>query len=204
MSDHPKRAKTAHPVHPLVADRWSPYVFDGRPVERDKLLTCLEAASWAASSFNEQPWSFLVAEREDKAEFQRLLGCLTESNQAWAQHAGALLLTVVQRSFSRNGKPNRVAEHDVGQAATTLTTQATALGLHVHQMAGVELAKCRTTYNIPEGYDPLTAIAIGYAGDPDKAGDPKLAERDRGPRQRKPLSQFVYTGQFGRSTPWTT
>jgi nitroreductase len=203
MTEHLKHAKTSHPILPLLAQRWSPYVFEPRSVERDKLLACLEAASWAASSFNEQPWSFIVAERESQEEFNKLLSCLTEANQAWARSAGVLILTVVQRNFTRNGKPNRVAEHDVGQAAATLILQATALGLHVHQMAGIELGKCRAAYNIPDGHDPLTAIAIGYAGDPGQASDPKLTDRDRAPRQRKPLPQFVYAGQFGRSAPWT-
>lgn len=190
----PKKAKPDHPIHELIADRWSPYVFEPREVEREKLLSCLEAARWAASSFNEQPWSFIVAERSDRGEFNRMLSCLMEANQAWAANAGVLLLTVVAKSFSRNNNPNRVAEHDLGLAAGNLSLQATQLGLAVHQMAGVELSKARSTYAVPDSHDPVTAIAIGYAGDP--SSNEALAERDTSPRSRKPLSEFVFSGTW--------
>ena len=120
MNHAAKRALPDHPVHDLIADRWSPYIFERREVEREKLLSCLEAARWAASSFNEQPWSFIVAERTDEEEFNRMLSCLMEANQAWAANAGVLLLTVVSKSFSRNNKPNRVAQHDLGLAVGNL------------------------------------------------------------------------------------
>jgi nitroreductase len=195
---HDKRASADHPIEDAIAKRWSPYVFDPRPIERDKLLSCLEAARWAASSFNEQPWSFLLAERTDEQAFDTALQCLIEANQAWAKNAGVLILTVIKTSFTKNGKPNRVAEHDLGLAAGNLCAQATALGLHIHQMAGVNLAKVRQTYNVPDGYEPMTAIAIGYAGDPSKA-DPELAKRDRGSRIRKPLNEWVFTERWGSS-----
>jgi len=193
---HPdKRAATDHPILDLLADRFSPYAFDPRPVENDKLLSCFEAARWAASSYNEQPWSFIVAEREDETEFARLLDCLVETNQAWAQHAGVLMLTVAARQFSRNGKPNRMAEHDIGLAVGNLTVQATSLGLAVHQMAGINPSKARQTFQIPDTHEPLTAIALGYAAAP--SGDSPLSERDRAPRSRKPLSEFVFRGKWG-------
>ncbi len=201
--DQIKRADPDHPVHDLIAARWSPYVYQPKPVEPRKLRSCLEAARWAASSFNEQPWSFILAVREDEAAFEKLLGCLLEANQAWAKDAGVLLLTVVSRFFSKNGKPNRVAEHDLGLAAGNLTLQATALGLHVHQMAGINPAHARQAYAIPEGQDPYTAIAIGYAGEPASAPAQagELAQRDLAPRQRKALGAFVYGGQWGRTAP---
>lgn len=193
-----KRGQAAYPVLPLLLDRWSPYVFDPRPVSREALATCLEAARWAASSYNEQPWRFLAAHREEEAEFQRLLGCLLEANQAWAKNAGVLLLSVVSRSFTRNGNPNRMAEHDLGLAVGNLCTQATALGLHVHQMAGINPSKARQVYSIPDGFDPLTAVAIGYSGDPSRAADPQLTQRDFAPRARKPQAQFVFHGTWNR------
>ncbi|QDU93216.1 nitroreductase family protein [Lignipirellula cremea] len=191
---HIKHADTDYPVHPLIAQRWSPYAFAPRVVENAKLLSCLEAARWAASSYNEQPWTFLVARREDSTEFQRLLGCLLEANQEWAQHAGVLILTVICPTFSRNGKPNRVAEHDLGLAAGNLSLQAESLGLYVHQMAGVNLQVARQTYSIPETHQPVTAIAIGYAASEEAAPSEELAQRDRQPRQRKPLSEWVFQG----------
>jgi nitroreductase len=196
-----KTANPAHPIHPLLAARWSPYVFDPRPIEQEKLLSCLEAARWAASSFNEQPWCFLLAVREDEAAFRRMLGCLVEANQEWAQDAGALLVSVVRRRFTRNQKPNRVAEHDLGLAAGNLCAQATALGLFVHQMEGIQIEKTRETYGVPEGHDPWTGIAIGYAAEPDRARSEKLSERDRTKRERRPLSQFVFREKWGESSP---
>lgn len=197
MDNDTKRATPDHPIHELISERWSPYVFEPREVEREKLLSCLEAARWAASSFNEQPWSFILAERSDEAEFDRILSCLVEANQAWAKNAGVLLLTVVAKSFSRNNKPNRVAQHDLGLAAGNLSLQATQLGLAVHQMAGVELSKAATTFAIPDSHEPVTAIAIGYAGDPSQ--DENLGQRDLAPRSRKPLSDFVFAGKWNSS-----
>lgn len=195
-----KIAKPDHPIHELIANRWSPYCFEPRAVEPEKLTSCLEAARWAASSYNEQPWTYIVATRNDADEFSRMLACLTESNQAWAQHAGVLMIGVISPTFSRNGNPNRVAEHDLGLAAGNICLQATALGLSVHQMAGVYLEKARVTYQIPESHMPVTAIAIGYAANPD-VSDPQLAERDRAPRPRKKLAEFVYRGKWGKSAP---
>ena len=196
-----KEARPDHPIHPLLAERWSPYVFDPRPVEPEKLRSCLEAARWAASSYNEQPWFFLLATRDDEDELGRMLGCLVEANQEWAQDAGALLITVVKRRFARNQKPNRVAEHDLGLAAGNLCLQATALGLAVHQMQGIEIEKAREVYGVPEDHDPCTGIAIGYAGDPAHARTEKLAERDRAPRDRRPLRELVFRGTWAATAP---
>src|SRR5215212_5312678 len=136
---HVKHATPDHPILQPIAERWSPYAFNGQPVEREKLLSCLEAARWAESSYNEQPWVFFLAERTNAAEFERALECLLEANQVWARHAGVLILTATSRTFKKNGSPNRVAEHDLGIAAAHFALQATALGLQAHQMAGVNL-----------------------------------------------------------------
>ncbi len=203
MTTNPeKHARPNHPLLEVLARRWSPYVFEPRPVEREKLLSCLEAARWAASSYNEQPWSFIVAPRDEEPEFQQLLGCLVEANQAWARDAGVLLLTVAARTFRRNDRPNRVAAHDVGLAMGNFTVQATELGLAVHQMAGVDLEKARQTYQIPASHDPLTAVALGYAAPPDASADPQLAQRDTAPRSRKPLSEFVFAGRWNQPAKW--
>lgn len=193
-----KDAQPAHPIHDLIASRWSPYCYDPRPVEPEKLESCLEAARWAASSYNEQPWTYILATREDQPEFSKLLGCLLEANQFWAQHAGALMLGVISTTFSRNGKPNRVALHDLGLAAGNICLQATSLGLSVHQMAGIDLEKAREVYSIPDSHVVATALAIGYAASPETS-DPQLAERDRTARGRKPLAEFVYKGQWGNT-----
>ena len=190
----------SHPIHDLIAQRYSPYVFEPRDVEREKLLACLEAARWAASSYNEQPWSFIVAERNDTEAFATMLECLMEANQEWARNAGTLLVTVAAETFSRNNKPNRVCDHDIGLAIGNLTVQATSLGLCVHQMAGINLSKTRQVYGIPDSHHPLTAIAIGYAGEASSDSESQFAERDGAPRSRKPLNEFVYHQSWQQ--PW--
>lgn len=191
-----KTAKTDHPIHELLATRWSPYALDPRPVPKQDLLSCLEAARWAASSYNEQPWSFLVAEREDEEAFATMLGCLVEANQEWAANAGVLILACTNHRFSRNNKPNTAAVHDLGLAAGNLSLEATARGLSVHQMKGIKADHAHATYEVPEDVEVVTAIAIGYLADESDASE-ELRSRDEGERSRKPLSEFVFTGQWG-------
>jgi nitroreductase len=195
-----KKATTAHPIQKLLSERWSPYGFDSRPVPEADLRSLFEAARWAASSYNEQPWNYLVATKDDRAEFERLLSCLVEPNQEWAKAAPVLALGVVRLKFSQNNQDNRVAVHDLGLAAGNLLVEATARGLSVHQMAGILPYKAREVYQIPEPWAAWTALAIGYKADPSKlpAG---LKERDLMPRQRKPLNQFVFTGKWGQPSP---
>src|SRR5207237_4302235 len=138
-----KTARNDYPIHDLLRRRWSPRAFADRLVDPDKLRSLLEAARWAPSSFNEQPWAFVVATRDRQEEFARVLGCLVEFNQTWAKSAAALMLTFARLTFDRNGQPNRHAYHEVGLAMANLTVQATAEGLAVHQMAGIVVEKAR-------------------------------------------------------------
>jgi nitroreductase len=197
-ASHPKHAKPDHPVLPVIAERWSPYAYDPRPVEREKLLCCLEALRWAPSSYNEQPWTYILAERSDAAAFAQALDCLVEGNQAWAKNVGVLMLSVVSRNFKKNGKPNRAAEHDMGLAAGNFVLQATALGLQAHQMIGVEPAKVRAAYKVPDGHEPLTAIALGYPAAVQPGTSDPLGQRDLAPRTRRPLSEIVISGAWGQ------
>lgn len=189
-------ADTQYPVLDVIKKRWSPYVFADRPVEKQKLRCLLEAARWAASSFNEQPWRFIIATREDKAAFDKALGCLVEANQAWAQHVPVLMLTVTRDNFTKNDKPNRVSQHDLALAMGNLTLQAAAMDLFVHQMAGIDQDKVRETYAVPDGYTPQTGVAIGYQGDNAAVAD-EIKKRDQGARQRMPFDQFVFGPKFG-------
>lgn len=194
------KAVTNYPVHDLIASRWSPYSFADRFVSDEELRSLFEAARWAASSFNEQPWSYIVAKKDDAEEFERLLSCLVEVNQVWAKSASALALGISRLNFARNDKPNRAAIHDLGLAAGNLVLEATARGLAVHQMAGIIPEKARELYSIPEGHEPLTALAIGYAGDPaDLPGE--LRVRDGARRPRKLLKEFVFGGKWGVASP---
>jgi nitroreductase len=190
-----KEATTDHPIHPLLAERWSPYAFDERPVPDAELLSLFEAARWAPSSYNEQPWSYLVATKADPEEHARLLSCLVEGNQAWAEAAPVLALGVVTRRFARNDTPNRAAVHDLGLAAGNLLVEATARGLFVHHMIGILPDRARELYAIPDGSEAWTGIAIGYRGDPQRLPE-ALRARDLTPRQRKPLRDFVFTGKW--------
>jgi len=196
---HIKHAAADFEIHELIAQRWSPYVFDGRPVEPKKLLSCLEATRWAASSYNEQPWSFIVATRQQEQAFATMVGCLVETNQSWAQHAGVLMASVVCNNFPRDNKPNRVAEHDMGLAVGNMTFQATAMGLSLHQMAGVNVSKLAKTYRVPNTHSPMTVIALGYAGDSSSPTAAQLAQRDQASRNRKPLNEFVFDDTWGHT-----
>ncbi|MGH7351844.1 MAG: nitroreductase family protein [Candidatus Methylomirabilales bacterium] len=195
-----KLAETTHEIHGLLRERWSPRAFADRVVEPDKLRSLLEAARWAPSSYNEQPWSFIVATKDNPGEHGRLLSCLVEGNVRWAQHAPVLMLSVARLAFERNRKPNRHAFHDVGLAVENLVIQGMALGLFVHQMAGFHVDRAREVYGIPEGYEPVAAMAIGYLDDPGRLPD-DLRERELAPRTRKPLESFVFSGQWGQPSP---
>ena len=195
-----KNATTDHPILKILAERWSPYGFADRPVAEADLRSLFEAARWAASSYNEQPWNYLVAARENPAEFERMLGCLVEANQTWAKTAPVLVLGVVSLQFAKNKQDNRAAVHDLGLASGNLVIEATARGLSVHQMIGILPDKAREVYQIPEHFEAWTAMAIGYADDPARMAD-ALIERDLTPRQRKCLSKFVFTGQWGQPSP---
>ncbi len=195
-----KHATPNHPIHELLARRWSPYAFADRPVSKEDLQSLFEAARWAPSSYNEQPWSYIVATRDEPQEFARLLSCLVEGNQAWAQAAPVLAIGCASLNFTRNGNPNAAALHDLGLASASLTFEATARGLYVHQMIGIVPAKVRAAYQVPEGVQPLTGLAIGYAADPDALPE-KYKERDQTPRSRKPLAAFVYGGAWGKPSP---
>jgi nitroreductase len=193
------KASTDYPVHDLIAARWSPYAFDDRPVPDDDLRSLFEAARWSASAYNEQPWSYIVATRDNPEEFQRLLSCLVEGNQAWAKDVPVLMLCVVKLNFSRNDKLNRTAYHDLGLASANMCLEATSRGLAVHQMSGILPDKAREIYGIPEGYEALTGIAIGYPASPEDIPE-DLRSRDLKRRPRKPIGEFVFSRTWGKSS----
>jgi nitroreductase len=195
-----KPAETKYPIAEVLRRRWSPRVFSDRMVEPEKLHSLFEAARWAPSSYNEQPWSFIVATRDDPAEFDKLLSCLVEGNQQWARLAPVLMVSVARLNFEKTGKPNRHAFHDMGQAVALMTGQATAMSLFVHQMAGFSPEKVRETYSVPDGFEPVAAIAIGYGVEAD--GLPEdLRDRELSPRSRKPVEDFVFDGRWGETSP---
>lgn len=195
-----KPADAHYPILDLLRRRWSPRAFSERPIEREKLLSLFEAARWSPSSSNEQPWSFIVATKDDRAAHERLFSCLVEGNKIWAGRPPVLMLSVAKLFFDEDRSPNRHAFHDVGQATAYLTVQATALGLAVHQMAGFDVEKAKKDLSIPEGYEPDAMAVIGYPGDPAVLPD-RLRQRELAPRQRKPIQEFVFAGRWGERWP---
>lgn len=195
-----KPAATQVPIHALLARRWSPRAFAEQSVESDKLASLFEAVRWAPSSSNEQPWRFVVATKDDQAAYDRLLACLLEGNRKWAFRAPVLLVSVARMQFEDDGKPNRHAFHDAGMALENLLLQATALGLVAHPMAGFNIEQARADLKIPAGFEPVAMVAVGYPGESTLLPD-YLQQREAKPRERKPLTELVYAGQWGVALP---
>jgi nitroreductase len=187
-----KTADSAHDILDVFAKRWSPRAFADRPVEPEKIRRMLEAARWTMSSYNEQPWRYVVAARHDDPEaYERLLGCLVEGNQSWAKNAPVLLMSFYKTTFSHNDRTNRAAPHDLGAASAALTFQATAMDLYVHQMAGIKKDVVRETYDVPADFEPMAGLAVGYLGDPSMLNE-KQQKSERAERSRKSLDAFVF------------
>lgn len=190
-----RTAPTEHPIHDLLRERWSPYAFDpNRTVSQADLQALFEAARWAMSSYNAQPWRYIVGVRERNPEvWEQVHGVLVAGNQPWAMNAPVLALGVVEHNFEHNDKPNKAAVHDLGAASANLTFEATARGLCVHQMIGIEPDQAREVFNLSGSLEPLTGLAIGYLGDPSVISE-EYAERDNNERARKPTADFIIRG----------
>jgi nitroreductase len=186
-----KHAPVVPGVEGLILRRWSPRAFADKPVSDDDLKKIFEAARWAASSYNEQPWRFFLGRRGDTT-YRKIFDSLVEFNQGWARSAPVLILSVASNKFAQNGNPNYHALHDTGAATANLSLQATALGLHTHSMAGYDHAKARKAFTISEDYDVGAVTALGYLGDPNTLQD-RLRAQEISPRQRRSLSEFVLT-----------
>jgi len=191
-----KAAPTDHPIHDLIRTRWSPRAFSDKHVSDETLRSLFEAARWAPSSSNEQPWAFLVSRKGDGANHEKMLATLVEFNQTWAKNAPVLVIAVSELAFAKNGTPNRNAFYDTGAAVALLSIEATAQGLFVHQMAGFDPQKAREAFQIPAGWEAIAAFTIGHPGDSASLSG-TLQEREHAPRARKPLSDFVMSGGWG-------
>jgi nitroreductase len=186
----PEMANTL-PLHPLIRGRWSPHSFADRPLENETIFQLFEAARWAASCANGQPWRFIWAAKADAEKHARLFACLTDANKLWVKTAPLLILALVKTTFGPGNKPNRWAFYDLGLAIGNLTTQATSLGLYVHNMAGFLPDLARTTFNLPADIEPVTMIAAGALGDPGVLPSP-FKEREAAPQQRRPLEELFF------------
>jgi nitroreductase len=185
-----KKGKEA-PIHEVLARRWSPRAFSAGPVEPAKLARLFHAARWAPSSYNAQPWAFILATREDAEGYNRLLSTLVDVNRQWAQQAPVLILAVAKLEFDHVARRNHHSHYDLGQAVSNLTVEATSLDLYIHQMGGYDARLARGLFAIPAGYEPVAVLALGY-----KAGEEGQPERTR-----KPLADFVFSGSWGRPAP---
>lgn len=196
---HPKQARADHDVLDVIRHRWSPRAFDaGRDVPLAELARLFEAARWAPSSGNTQPWRFLVADRRRSPErFAALFGTLTGKNPAWAGAAPVLVLVAVQVTLERGESPDPVGYYDTGQAVSLLTVQATSQGLSVRQMEGFDRERAREACAVPPPYEPLVVMAIGYSGDPESLVLEKHREAEVTPRNRRPIGEFTFDGEWG-------
>jgi nitroreductase len=186
-----KKAPAVEGVIPTILERWSPRSFADREVSATLLHKVFEAARWAASSGNVQPWRFLVGTRGSDT-WEKIFAALVEGNKKWAHKAPVLILGAANTKNSRSGAENHYALYDLGAAASYLTLQAEALGLAAHQMAGFDKEKAREALGIPAEYALGAVIALGYQGEPAALGDEAMIEREVSPRTRKPLSEIVF------------
>lgn len=194
-----KEAPAEHPIDDLIARRWSPRLFEERQVEREKILSLLEAARWAPSCFNDQPWTYLVFDGTDAEALEQARNCLVEGNR-WARKAPVLMLSVARENFAYNGAPNRHAQHDVGAASEDLVLQAVEEGLVAHQMAGYDAERARREFAIPEGYTPMAMIAIGYPRHDDLSDvDESMKAKELARRSRHSVSEIAFSGKWGAS-----
>jgi nitroreductase len=191
-----KPAETQYAIHDLLKFRWSPSAFSTQPVEPEKLLSLFEAARWSPSGGNTQPWAFVVGTLDDKQTHDKFLETMTGRNPLWAKNAPVLVLAVAKLSPERPER-NRYAYYALGQSVAHLTTQAGALGLRVHQLAGFSGEKARQAFDLPEDFDPVTIFAIGYEGDLNDLPE-DLRERELLDRTRKPLTDFVFSGRWNQ------
>jgi len=195
MTRHPldKAASTSVPVHPLLAERWSPRGFDRAHELDDAALTALlEAARWAPSAQNSQPWRFLVTHRGEQ-DHGRLFAALAPGNKTWAGMASGLVL-VAARTEGDDGAPQPFALYDTGQAVAALVTQAQAGGLAVHQMGGFDAAAVRAEFGLDDTLTPVVILAVGRR---DAAADlpEPLAAREAAPRARRPISDLLLSAR---------
>ena len=191
---HANQISNELPIHDVLARRASAHAFSPRAVAPATLRSILEAARWAASSYNAQPWAFVVATKEQPEQHEAILSTLMDINRRWATNAPVLIVTVARAAYPHNGAANRHAWHDVGMATANLLTQATALGLVAGPMGGFNPKAAREKLAIPDGWEPVAVIALGYPAEIDasNAAEPK-------PRQRNPLEQFVFSGKWGQA-----
>jgi nitroreductase len=188
--DQEKRGKSEVPVEDLFLRRWSPRAFAESPIDIETLKAIFSAGQWAASSFNEQPWRFVVRRKGDQV-WQRILESLVPTNQSWAKSAPVLFASFAKKTFSLNGVANHVAQHDVGATSAQISLEATTRGLHTHGMAGFDLEKLAMSFGVPSDFEAVACSALGYRGDPEMLNE-QHKRIEIAPRERKALAEIVF------------
>lgn len=179
----------------VIEERWSPRAFSSKSVSKEDIHLLFEAARKAASSFNEQPWRFVYAKKEDKENFDLLLDCLLEGNQVWAKNASVLVATLAKKTFTKTGKPNKHAWHDVGLAVGNMSAQATSMQIYLHQMAGYDTEKTIENLDILEDFEPVSFIAIGYLGEKEQLPE-DLEKIEKKESPRKEVDEITFVGKM--------
>lgn len=175
----------------IIGKRWSPRALSSKIIEKEKIDALFEAAKWAPSSMNEQPWLYFYAPNDKPELFNSFADCLVPGNKVWAKECGLLILSVAKKRFAYKNHPNRHYMHDVGAANALLALQAAGMGLQVHQMGGFDMTKTLKTFNLdPEKFEPATFMAVAYPGDPDNLPE-DMKKRELSPRVRNSISSFV-------------
>jgi nitroreductase len=175
----------------IIQERWSPYAFSSAPVEDFKLKAMFEAAGYAPSCNNEQPWMYVFSTQQDRKVFEIFLGFMNESNKVWAKNAYAIAISFARQKFSYNGKHNRYASHDTGMSVANLLLQGIALDVYVHQMGGFSVDKVKEYFKLTDDIEPVAMMAIGYLGEGDSLS-PELLRRDEKRRSRKSINEYVF------------
>lgn len=192
-----KPAKTEHPINDLIAKRWSARAFSTSPVERSKLLSVLEAARWAPSSRNEQPWRYIVFTNDNPEKIKKAQSVLKDINN-YAKRAPILICAITKKTYSDNGNYNRLHFHDLGAANENMFLEAFNQGLIMHEMGGFDAQKAREVFNIPEDFEVGIMIAIGYQ-DIHQVLPESLIQKAYLPRERKPLSEIAFLEELGNN-----
>lgn len=189
ISSNTKAPVTTYDLHPLIGKRWSPRAFSGESISDEQVHELLEAARWAASSNNEQPWEYVYALKGTKG-FEDLWETLLPGNQPWSGNAAVLIAAIARNTFSRNGKPNLWATHDLGMANAQLILQAAHRDIYGHMMGGFDKGKLSELLNLDDDRAPVAMIALGYKAEPETLEEP-FRSRELAPRVRKPLEEIV-------------
>lgn len=189
-NDHHKIAKTKYNILNLIKNRWSPRAFNDKEIDDEMIFQIIEAASWAASAMNEQPWRYIIAQKKNKDKFEKVLNCLSDGNKIWAKNAACLIVSLANKYYTQDKIPNRTYFHDTGLANANLIIEALNNNIYTHPMGGFSAEKIINTFNLPAELEPVIVLALGYLGDPETLPE-DLKKRELAPRTRKPLNEII-------------